>query len=74
MILGYWENLPKKDENRLWIEAGILSSSHKWLSRGVGLIDVFLICFARTHQLKIWTLDKKLASVILPTETFNPSS
>lgn len=73
MILDYWENLPKKDERGLWLEAGILSSSHKCLSKGVGLIDAFLICFARTYRLQIWTLDKKLTSVLKPTENFHPS-
>jgi len=73
VILGYWENLPRNNEQGLWIEAGILSSDHHWFSKGVGLLDAFLICFAQTHNLQIWTLDKKLASVITPSEIFKPS-
>lgn len=71
IILGYWENLPKRVEGGIWIEAGLLSSTHKWFSQGVGLIDAFLICFARTYQLQIWTLDKKLLSVLKPAEVFS---
>jgi len=74
VIVEYWENLPKKDEQGLWVEAGILSADHQWYSKGVGLIDAFLICLARTHTLKIWTLDKKLASVVKQDEIFNPST
>lgn len=73
MILGYWENVPKRDEDGIWIEAGVLSANHKWFSQGVGLIDAFLICFARTYQLQLWTLDKKLLSVLQPTEVFTPT-
>lgn len=73
IIFEYWGNLPKKNEDGLWVEAGRLSSHHKWLSKGVGLIDAFLVCFARTHQLQLWTLDKKLLSVLDPTEVFMPS-
>ncbi len=73
VILGYWENLPKREEAGIWIEAGLLFSTHKWFSQGVGLIDAFLICFARTHQLQIWTLDKKLLAVLKPTEVFTPA-
>jgi len=73
IIFEYWANLPKRDEDGLWVEAGLLSANHKWLSRGVGLIDAFLICFARTYRLQIWTLDKKLSSVLKPTEVFTPT-
>ncbi len=73
VILGYWENLPHKDEQGLWVDAGILSSEHSWFSKGIGLLDAFLICFARTHDLQIWTLDQKLTSVIHSSETFLPS-
>ena len=73
VILEYWNNLPKKEESGLWIEAGRISSDHKWLSQGVGLLDAFLLCFARTHNLQIWTLDKKLQSVLTSAENFSPS-
>ncbi len=73
VILEYWDSLPKKKEQGLWIQAGCLSSDHKWLSKGVGLLDAFLICVARTHNLQIWTLDKKMASLISPSEIFMPS-
>ena len=73
IIIEYWNNLPKREEEGLWIEAGILSSEHKWFSKGVGLIDAFLISFTRKHKTRIWTLDKKLASVLKPADIFAPS-
>lgn len=73
IIIEYWNNLPKRGEEGLWIEAGILSSEHKWFSKGVGLIDAFLICFTRKHKTRIWTLDKKLTSVLKPADIFAPS-
>ena len=73
VVLGYWDNLPKRAEAGIWIEAGLVSAEHKGVSKGVGLIDTFLICFARRHHMKIWTMDKKLMSVLKATENFMPS-
>lgn len=71
IIQEYWGSLPKKDETGLWLEAGFFSSKERWFSKGVGLIDAFLICFAKKYQLKIWTLDKKLSSVLSPELRFS---
>ena len=70
-ILGDWDNLPKQPESGLWVEAGKVSSNKKWHPKGVGLIDAFLLCFARTYGLQLWTLDKKLASIAEPQELFS---
>ncbi|HBF13853.1 MAG TPA: VapC toxin family PIN domain ribonuclease [Deltaproteobacteria bacterium] len=70
IILEYWNNLPKKDEKNLWLDAGNLSGQKKYFAKGIGLIDTFLIAFARRHKVQIWTLDKKLMSVLSVSETY----
>ncbi len=71
IILGYWDNLPKQPEGGLWVQAGEASMKNRWYAKGVGLIDAFLLCFARTYDLQLWTLDKKLASIAEPQELFS---
>jgi len=73
VVLGYWGNLPKRDEAGIWIQAGLMSAENKWVSKGVGIIDAVLLCLARTNHLKVWTLDKKLLAVMKATEKFTPS-
>ena len=53
VVLGYWDNLPKRDEAGIWIEAGLMSAENKWVSKGVGLIDAVLLCLARKNHLKV---------------------
>jgi hypothetical protein len=72
VVFEYWDNLPKRDEAGIWIEAGLMSAENKWVSKGVGLIDAVLLCLARKHHAKIWTLDKKLLAVMKATEKFIP--
>jgi predicted nucleic acid-binding protein len=69
LILEYWKSLPKIDESNLFIEAGMISHSHKLFSKGVGLIDCYILAAARLNKLEIWSLDKKLlqASQLLYT-------
>lgn len=64
IILDYFRNLPHKNEAGLWLAAGELSAREKFFSRGVGLIDAFLVAFAKKHRTPVWTLDKKLLSVL----------
>ena len=71
IIVGYWTNLPKRPEEGLWVEAGTLSANHGWVSKGVGLIDAFLLAFIRAYDFQLWTLDKKLAAVANPAELFH---
>src|SRR5262245_57885603 len=66
IVQGYWQNLPKREERGLWIEAGNLSARRSLYSKGVGLVDAFLLAFAEKYDLKIWTLDKKFFAVIDP--------
>jgi predicted nucleic acid-binding protein len=71
IIASYWKNLPQRHESGVWIEAGKLSSEKKYFAKGVGLIDAFLIAFARRYDIKIWSLDKKLNSVLGAGEKFS---
>jgi len=71
IISLYWENLPKAKIENGWIKAGIYSSSNKLTSRGVGLIDSYIIISARNNNSQIWSLDKKLNSLLKTEERFN---
>lgn len=72
ILEGYWHNLPKQDEKGVWLEAGTLAGKNKFHSRGVGLIDAFLIAFSRRYQSPIWSFDRKLNAVLGPGEIFSP--
>lgn len=72
ILTGYFEALPKIDEREIWLEAGLLSFKGKWITRGVGLIDLAIVSAARKNGLKVWTLDKKLKTVLGKDEIFQP--
>ena len=71
IITAYWKNLPKFSLDGMFIQAGILSARHKWLSRGIGLIDGSLIACARESSSGVWTLDKQLLSALREEERYN---
>jgi predicted nucleic acid-binding protein len=60
IILEFWRSLPKINETDLWIEAGRLSNKKKFTSKGIGLIDSFILVAVKFNKLSLWTLDKKL--------------
>ena len=60
IILDYWTNLPHVNEDALLIDAGKLSHQYKLFSKGVGLIDCFVLAAAKRYHLEVWTHDKKL--------------
>lgn len=70
LINSFWENLPKIDESGLWIQAGTLSAKSKFFTKGISLIDAFIISAARATKSKIWTLDKKMKSELTQREIF----
>lgn len=72
-LCGYWENLPQKDESGLWIDAGVLSARGGYVRKGVGLIDAYIIAFAKRHALKVWSLDLKMLSVLSSGEIYAPT-
>lgn len=61
---GFWEHLPKVDEQHLFIKAGQISNEHKLYAKGVGLIDCYLLAAAVKYDLALWTKDKKLLKAI----------
>jgi predicted nucleic acid-binding protein len=72
IVTEYWLNLPKISGENILLEAGLESGRKKWFTKGVGLVDAALITAARSHKVSIWTLDKKLKSLLLNKETFTP--
>ena len=70
ILLEFWENLPKNQMEEAWVKAGELSSRNKWIDHGIGLVDAVLIISARESKAKVWTLDKKLKSVLHKNENF----
>ena len=70
IILSYFNNLPKVEISDLYIKAGIYSSEHKLISKGIGLIDSAIIFACHHYKTKIWTLDKKLNTALKKEEMF----
>lgn len=70
LIEEHWKTLPKLAEGNLWVEAGRLSFEGRWVRNGVGVVDSFLVALTREHRVKLWTLDKKLKSVLKSSEIF----
>ena len=70
IITSYWEYLPKIDESGIWIQAGNYLGNKRLISKGIGLIDVVILLAARKTNSKIWTLDKKLQSILGPGERY----
>lgn len=72
IILNYWDHLPNISSDGLWIEAGILSHKEKLLSKGIGLIDSFIISACKSTRSKLWTLDKKIINNLDKNFLFQP--
>ena len=70
IIIEYWKNIPKINTDGIWIEAGILSSDNKLFAKGIGLIDCAIILSARRENAQVWSLDKKLNSLLKKEEKF----
>jgi predicted nucleic acid-binding protein len=64
IIYNYWDCLPRLNESGTWLEAGDYSNQNRLYEKGIGLIDCAILVLAIKNNLKIWTLDKKLRSVI----------
>lgn len=70
IIESYWENLPKCFNDDIFIEAGKYSSDNKLHIKGIGLIDSVIILSCKHHNAQIWSLDKKLNSILKKEELF----
>lgn len=64
VILELWESLPKFERPETLLKAGELSGVQKWRDKGVGLIDAWIITAARASKAKVWSLDKKMLSLL----------
>lgn len=72
IVLECWHALPKFQETGLWLEAGEYSTIHVLPARGVGLIDAAIAVATLKSSALLWTLDKKLASLLPGRHRFVP--
>ena len=70
IINEFWNNLPKYPEENIFIKAGEESNRSNWINKGIGLIDSVIIILARETGSMIWTLDKKMNSVLKSGEIY----
>jgi predicted nucleic acid-binding protein len=70
LIMGYWDCLPKLNEENIWFEAGKYAGKNSFFEKGVGLIDSVIIVLAKKNNLKIWTSDKKLKALLEPDNVY----
>ncbi|HNA80019.1 MAG TPA: PIN domain-containing protein [Turneriella sp.] len=71
VLNDYYQALPQVRSADLFVTAGNLSYKEKAYSRGVGLIDLALICAARESRAKIWSRDRKMLSLLKKEEVFH---
>ena len=71
IISEYWHNLPKYTNDGILLIAGKESGLNKWFIKGVGLIDCAILMYAREIKGQLWTLDKKLLSILTKEEIFS---
>lgn len=64
IIKEYWYNINNFNEKGLWIQSGLYSQKNKLFNKGVGIIDAMIISYAVKYDIKIWSLDKKLLSIV----------
>ncbi len=72
VIESYWKNLPKSSSEEVFIEAGKYSSDNRLHIKGVGLIDCVIVISCRKYKAQLWSLDKKLNSLLRKEELFVP--
>ena len=71
LILEMWLSLPKVDEAGLLLQAGETAGLHRWPERGVGLVDSWIVVAAKRIGAQVWTLDKKVKSILNASESFS---
>ena len=72
ILMDFWGNLFKMQEQELFVHAGAESGRKRWMDKGVGLIDSMIIVAARESAFFVWTLDKKMLSLLNREEIFVP--
>lgn len=73
VLVRFWRELPKTEIQGLFLLAGRLASVEHFSRRGVGLIDATIVVAARHFKACVWSLDKKLYSVLLESERYAAS-
>ena len=43
---------------------------HKWHAKGVGLIDITILLYAKENACQLWTIDKKLLAIMEGGDAF----
>ncbi|GHV05631.1 twitching motility protein PilT [Campylobacterota bacterium] len=71
IIKSYYAYLPKSDRCD-FVEAGLYANENRLIDKGVGLIDTAILLTAIKHNAQLWTLDKKLLSVLPPENCYQP--
>jgi len=72
-ISNYWNHLPKVSMDGVFFKAGESSGKNRWFDKGVGLIDSAILIYTKDRGCKVWTLDKKLLSILSSKDRFTPS-
>lgn len=72
IISNYWFHLPKFTMDGIFFKAGEFSGNKRWLDKGVGLIDSAILIYAKERECRVWTLDKKLLSILTYQDRFKP--
>ncbi|MBV6493379.1 MAG: hypothetical protein LDLANPLL_01395 [Turneriella sp.] len=70
IIDSYYKNLPQLSIEDGWLRTGRFSAMNNLTSKGIGLIDCYIIFAARIHESQVWSLDKKLNSALKKSELF----
>jgi predicted nucleic acid-binding protein len=73
IIEQYWKYLPRLKTEECWIKAGSFSSDRKLISHGVGLIDSCIAIASIETNSTVWSLDKKLLSILPEEFVYVPS-
>ncbi|MBN1576821.1 MAG: PIN domain-containing protein [Chitinispirillaceae bacterium] len=72
IISDFWDALPKIDETGIFIKAGYESGRHKWLDKGIGIIDSAIVLASIESNSFVWTLDQKLSRILSNEQRFTP--
>ena len=73
VIHEFWNVLPKIDETGLFIRAGLESGKHRWMDKGIGLIDSTILIASVESRSFVWTLDKKLSRSLSREQRYIPA-
>ena len=71
-IIQFYQSLPTITTPDSWIRAGEFSFKGKLVSKGIKLIDAYIISTALRENLQLWTLDKKILNYLDSKYVFTP--